>query len=229
MIFISLFVFVLLSVAISDKAARAQETDMNALCNGLACEFCLDLQCAWATNMGCLASCDGVESNCIQGSENTTEACSAAATATTNSPNTEESPCAGLSCDFCIGAGNCAWAREEGCISSCNNIADCFPSSEYDAIDVCSTGVEDDACKGLTCEECFGNECDWAPDLGCLLNCSIFDTGCFPGAVYDAFEVCDTSPSAETPTSSARQDLTSIGGVAVWATLLTSVGIIMST
>ena len=30
----------------------------------------------------------------------------------------------------------------------------------------------------------------WAPDLGCLLNCSIFDTGCFPGAVFTAIDVC---------------------------------------
>lgn len=215
MIKLCLVFAIFVAVAI-DLFGAAQETDMNGLCSSLTCEFCLNLKCAWTLDMGCLSSCDNVEVICVQKSDN-----NSSNVCTTNRTIEESSSCDGLSCESCLGVDTCAWSKEEGCISSCDNKTECFPSSEYSEIEVCTSGVVDDACDGLKCEECLGNDCDWAPEHGCLLNCSIFDTGCFPGAVYDAFEVCGESPSTETPTSSARQ-ISSIVGFIIWALSLAS-------
>ena len=109
---------------------------------------------------------------------------------------TNASHCAGLACEFCMDMTfSCAWSNSAGtCVASCSSTADkrsdCYSSEEYTAIDVCTSGVVDHACDGLGCEECLETKCDWHPQLKCLLNCSIFDTGCFPGAVFTALDVC---------------------------------------
>jgi len=234
-------------------AASGTVADVNTLCKGQTCEFCLDLKCAWAPGIGCMASCDNVETNCLLGTEYSAEdICDA------NSDIT----CDGLACDFCLGVGNCAWVPDEGCVSSCEGIADarCFASLDYNASDVCVTlstttipasstaepastadasdsttaepasttavpastaepastaiplSVEEDPCTGLSCEECVDSSCGWVPDDGCISDCSVFDMGCFPGEVYDAYEVCDSSnletfrPASETAMSSAAKE-----------------------
>jgi hypothetical protein len=63
-----------------------------------------------------------------------------------------------------------------------------------------------------------------------LSNCSVFDTGCFPGAVFDAFQVCNNVSDIElgetttTTRSSCSGKLLelSMESVIVYMTVLTS-------
>lgn len=208
-------------------SASSSTTNMDALCKGLSCNFCIDLNCAWAPSVGCFASCDGIATNCLDGSQHN------AADICTPPNQDEESPtneCDGLSCDFCLGVGSCAWSDEQGCVESCDAIATsrCFPSDTYEAADVCNAeqdetktnstistetnsttttneeDKEDTKCMEFTsCEECLSESCDWAPDAGCIGNCSVFDMSCYPGAVYrsSAYQVCSGEASLESETS----------------------------
>jgi hypothetical protein len=64
---------------------------------------------------------------------------------------TEGGPCDDLDCVECLETDGCAWVPVEGCLNSCDMIADtaCFPSDKYSASDVCDetggdmTGGED--------------------------------------------------------------------------------------
>lgn len=178
--------------------------------------------------MGCSSVCSSHD--CVQGSDkNSTQVCASLSenNISTTIRNDGESPCKGLSCEDCMGVQSCSWSNEEGCVLSCSDTVDCFPSDKYTAIDVCTSGVIDDACDGLVCEECLTNECDWAPELGCLTNCSIFDMGCFPGAVFDAIDVCHDEPDigdAE-PTSSARTWMLSPSNVIFYICITVLMGI----
>jgi len=53
------------------------------------------------------------------------------------------------SCEGCLEdtGGMCVWTPAEGCLSSCDNIADtaCFPSADYNAADVCDDSEPEDS------------------------------------------------------------------------------------
>lgn len=236
------FVIVALMILVTDAkrnilARAAQDMEASLLCDAgvLACHFCIDLNCSWTPSVGCSSVCNSHD--CVQGSDkNSTQVCASLSENKNNRTITrknDESPsCNGLTCEDCMGVQSCSWSNQEGCVLSCSDTVDCFPSDTYTAIDVCTSGVVDDACDGLVCQECLTNECDWAPELGCLANCSIFDMGCFPGEVFDAIDVCHDEPdngdaAAEptTPTSSARTWILSSSNVIFYICITVLMGI----